>query len=65
MTLIGLQDLAVEKVVFIVRIKNSTISKLGVQVSLLFKVSQHERDKELMKSFMEYLNCGYISKNST
>ena len=49
---------------FQVRIKNSTKSKLGVQVSLLFKLTQHVRDKELMKSFMDYLNCGYISKNS-
>jgi hypothetical protein len=50
---------------FHVRIKNSTSSKLGVQVFLLFKLSQHVRDKELMKSFMDYLDCGYISKNST
>ena len=41
------------------------IPKLGVQVSLLFKISQHERDKELMKSFIDYFNCGSISKNST
>lgn len=50
---------------FHVRFKKSTASKLGVQVSLLFKISQHERDKELMKSFIDYLNCGNISKNST
>lgn len=50
---------------FHVRIKNSTKSKLGVQVSLLFKISQQERDKELMKSFIVYFNCGSISKNST
>jgi hypothetical protein len=34
-------------------------------VSLLFKISQHERDKELMKNFMDYFNCGYISQNTT
>jgi hypothetical protein len=50
---------------FHVRIKNSTKYKLGVQVSLLFKISQHERDKELMKNFIDYFNCGSISKNST
>ena len=50
---------------FHVRFKKSTRSKLGVQVSLLFKITQHERDKELMKSFIGYLNCGDISKNST
>jgi len=30
-------------------------------VSLLFKLSQHEINKELMKSFIDYLNCGYIT----
>ncbi len=40
--------------------KNSTKSKLGVQVSLLFKITQHERDKELMKSFIDY--CGNRSQ---
>lgn len=39
---------------FHVKMKNSTKSKLGVQVSLLFKITQHERDKELMKSFIDY-----------
>ena len=38
-------------------LKKSTQSKLGVQVYLLFKLSQHERVKELMKSFIGYLNC--------
>ena len=47
------------------KIKNSKRYKLGVQVSLLFKISQHERDKELMKSFIDYFNCGSISNNST
>jgi len=60
---------------FHVRFKKKSIkSKLGVQVSLLFKISplaclmqalEHERDKELMKSFTDYLNCGNISKNSS
>jgi len=50
---------------FHVRIKNSTKSKLGVQVSLLFKITQQKRDNELMKNFIDYFNCGYINKNST
>ncbi len=50
---------------FHVRMKNSTKYKSGVQVSLLFKITQHARDKELMKNFIDYFNCGYISKNST
>jgi len=50
---------------FHVKIKNASRSKLGIQISLLFKISQHVRDKELMKSFIDYLDCGSISKNST
>ena len=50
---------------FHVRFKKSTKSKLGVQVSLLFKITQQERDKELMKSLIDYFNCGSINKNST
>lgn len=50
---------------FHVKMKNSSKSKLGIQISLLFKISQHVRDKELMKSFIDYLDCGAISKNST
>jgi hypothetical protein len=50
---------------FQVRFKISTNSKLGVQVSLFFKITQLERDKELMKSFIDYFNWGSISKNST
>jgi hypothetical protein len=45
--------------------KNSKKYKSGVQVSLLFKNTQHQRDKELMKYFIGYFNCLYISKNST
>ena len=52
---------------FHVKIKScaASKSKLGFQISLLFKISQHVRDKELMKSFIDYLDCGSISKNST
>ena len=48
-----------------VRFKKSTQSKLGVQVSLLFKIYKYERDKGIMKSFIDYLNCGNINKNFT
>ena len=47
------------------RIKKSTASKLGFQVSLVFKIPQHARDIKLMESLIDYLNCGNISKNST
>jgi len=30
----------------------------GVGVQLVFQVSQHIRDQELMKSFINYFKCG-------
>ena len=47
---------------FHVKFKISSRSKLGIQISLYFKISQYVRDKELMKSFIDYLDCGAISK---
>jgi hypothetical protein len=36
--------------------------KAGVGVQLVFQVSQHMRDPELLKSFVSYFNCGqYIN----
>jgi hypothetical protein len=32
--------------------------KSGVQIQLKFKLTQHSRDQELMKSLMKYLDCG-------
>ena len=67
MTLIGYQVSLAERDVFMLELKtkNSKKSKLGVQVSLLFKVTPQDRDKEWMKSFIDNFNCGSISKNST
>ena len=41
------------------------ITKLakGFQVKLIIIISQHERDKELLDSFMGYLGCGSVYKN--
>ena len=41
------------------------ITKLakGFQVKLLFIISQHERDKELLVNFRDYLGCGGVYKN--
>ena len=44
---------------FYVEIYKSKASKLGVAVRLGFKLTQHSRDKELMKIFILYLDCGY------
>lgn len=47
---------------FFIRVYNSPKSKLGKAVQLSFIVTQHIRDKELLKSFIEYFNCGQISE---
>ena len=35
-------------------------NKLGFQVRLSFQLTQHSRDELLMRSLVEYLNCGNI-----
>ena len=40
-------------------------NRVGLGALIVFQIAQHIRDKELMKSFIDYLNCGNISKNST
>ena len=41
---------------------NKNRNKAGVGVQLVFQVSQHIRDQELLKSFVSYFNCGqYIN----
>lgn len=44
--------------------KSSTI-RVGVNVQLEFQLTQHIRDESLIKSLIEYLNCGNVhqSKN--
>ena len=39
----------------------------GYQIQLIFKVSQHFRDEQIMKSLIEYFDCGniYKDKNGT
>ena len=40
---------------------NSTLS-CGYQVILVFQLTQHIRDYELMKMFIIYLECGNLTK---
>ena len=46
---------------FLPRIINSSNSRLGFRVQLIFKLTQHSRDGELMKSLIDYLGCGNVS----
>lgn len=48
---------------FFVKISKNTKSKLGVIVSLSFQLTQHSRDAELMRSFIEFFSCGNVHVN--
>ena len=48
---------------FFINIKPST-HKSGYQVLLVFQVSQHSRDEQLMKSLISYFGCGHITSRN-
>ena len=43
-----------------VHIFKSSTSKLGETVCLDFSIGQNKRDSELLKSFVDYLDCGKV-----
>ena len=47
---------------FMVSIRKSSNSKLGSHVQLIFSLAQHSRDEHLIKSLMNYLECGTFSQ---
>jgi hypothetical protein len=47
---------------FLVKIKSSKTHTIGFQIELRFTITQHERDEQLLKSFVSYLGCGYNVK---
>jgi len=47
---------------FLVRVYKSK-TKTGEAVKLVFQLTQHVRDEQLMRSFIDYFNCGYICKS--
>jgi hypothetical protein len=49
---------------FFVGIHKSSTIKIKVNVQLEFNLTQHSRDDLLIKSFIEYLNCGKAYKNN-
>lgn len=49
---------------FFVSIYKSLKSRLGLAVQLVFKITQHSRDKKLLKGVAEYFNCGRIEKRN-
>ena len=50
---------------FYVSIYKSLKSRSGLAVQLVFKITQHYRDKELLRGIAEYFNCGRIEKRKT
>nr|QID02912.1 hypothetical protein [Orbilia oligospora] len=46
------------------KILSSSTYKIGVQVQLIFQLTQHAKDELFMKSFENYFGCGkyYLSK---
>ena len=36
----------------------------GYTVNLVFKLAQHSRDEQLLKSFIKYLECGRLNKQA-
>ena len=49
---------------FDVRIINSSKNKTGYQVSLRFRISQHNKDIKLMELLIKYFGSGIIEQNS-
>lgn len=45
---------------FFISIYKSLKSKLGFAVQLVFKITQHSRDRELLKGIVDYLSCGRV-----
>lgn len=45
---------------FIVDILKSKTTKLGEQVKLVYKLTQHNRDEQLMRSLIQYFDCGGV-----
>ncbi len=48
---------------FFVDIFPSKTYKAGYQVKLKFQLTQHKRDEQLMKSLIEYFDCGNLYKD--
>ena len=45
---------------FFIAIQKYATHNLNERVRLIFKITQHSRDEKLMKSLIEYFNCGNI-----
>ena len=48
---------------FTIKISESQTHSLGYKIQLVFLITQHSRDSDLIKLFIIYLECGYVYKN--
>jgi hypothetical protein len=48
---------------FMVNIAKSKTYSSGFQVKLIFQLTQHSRDESLLRSLVQYFNCGNVTKN--
>ena len=48
---------------FSIDLNQNLTTKTGFGVKLAFRLTQHSRDEKLIKSLMDYLNCGVVYKN--
>ena len=49
--------------VFLVQVIPSKTHSLGYEVKLLFQLTQHSRDENLLRTIQQYLDCGNVYKN--
>ena len=49
---------------FLLTISKSNNNKIGKIVQLIFKISQHHRDKNLLELISKFLNCGAVFSHS-
>ena len=47
---------------FLVVISKSPTHSIGFKVQIVFKITQHMRDEQLIISFIKYLDCGSVTK---
>ena len=50
---------------FFISIYNSLRSKSGIAIQLVFKITQHSRDFQLLKNIALFFDCGRIEKRTT
>ena len=50
---------------FFISIYSNKDRKVGYAISLVFSLSQHIKDIELLEIFVEYISCGVVRKSNT